>query len=120
MLNPENLNDSEAEAISLLDIMVQHEAPQATTSTIAVTESETLSAIHQRITDLEKDVKELKSVDNPITVIAAIKFEVPNAVKEYLKSSLDDALYKVIQKHSTDIIKEHSARDSACKKEASA
>ncbi|GJT65220.1 hypothetical protein Tco_1016700 [Tanacetum coccineum] len=55
---------------------------EATTSTIAVPKSETLSAIHQRITDLEKDVKELKSVDNSTTVISTNKFEVPNAVKK--------------------------------------
>ncbi|GKA75826.1 hypothetical protein Tco_0782204 [Tanacetum coccineum] len=78
------------------------------TSTIAVPESETLYVIHQRITDLEKDVKGLKSVNNSTTVTSAIKSKVPNAIKEYLESSLDDALYKVIQKHPTDIIKEHS------------
>ncbi|GJX52113.1 hypothetical protein Tco_0280482 [Tanacetum coccineum] len=81
---------------------------KATTSTIEVLESKTISAIHQRITDLEKDVKELKSVENSTTIISAIKSEVPNAVKEYLESSLDDALHKVIQKYSADIIKEHS------------
>ncbi|GKD58877.1 hypothetical protein Tco_1296386 [Tanacetum coccineum] len=75
---------------------------------IQVLESETLSTLHQRITDLEKDVKELKNVDNSTIVISIIKSEVPNDVKEYLGSNLDDALYKVIQKHSADIFKEHS------------
>ncbi|GKD75119.1 hypothetical protein Tco_1333401 [Tanacetum coccineum] len=81
---------------------------KATTSTIAVPESETLSIIHQRITDLEKDVKELKNVNNSSELLSAIKSEVPNAVKEYLRTSLDDTLYKVLQKHSTDIANEHS------------
>ncbi|GKB08552.1 hypothetical protein Tco_0836864, partial [Tanacetum coccineum] len=81
---------------------------EATTSTISVPESETLSALYQRITNLEKDVKELKNVDNSTTIISTIKSEVPNAVKEYLRSSLDDALYKVIQKYFADVIKEHS------------
>ncbi|GJY36920.1 hypothetical protein Tco_0422298 [Tanacetum coccineum] len=81
---------------------------EPTTSTIAVPESKILSSIHQRICDLEKDVKELKSVDNSTIVISTIKSKVLNVVKEYLESSLDDALYKVIQKHSADIIKEHS------------
>ncbi|GKA02441.1 hypothetical protein Tco_0675106 [Tanacetum coccineum] len=81
---------------------------EATTTTFAVLESETLSALHKRITDLEKDVKELKSVNNSTTIISTIKSEVPNAGKEYIESSLDDALYKVIQKHSANIIKEHS------------
>ncbi|GKC27990.1 hypothetical protein Tco_1035284 [Tanacetum coccineum] len=35
---------------------------EATTSTTAVPDSETLTALHQRIADLEKDVKELKDV----------------------------------------------------------
>nr|GEX32745.1 factor of DNA methylation 1-like [Tanacetum cinerariifolium] len=43
-----------------------------------------------------------------IQVISTIKSEVPDVVKEYLGSSLNDALYKMIQKHSADIIKEHS------------
>ncbi|GKA04875.1 hypothetical protein Tco_0683995 [Tanacetum coccineum] len=84
---------------------------EATTSTIVVPESETLSSTHQRITDLENDVKELKNVDNTTTVISTIKSEVPNDVKEYLELSFDDAIYKVIQKHSVDIIKEHFVPD---------
>nr|GEV56986.1 retrovirus-related Pol polyprotein from transposon TNT 1-94 [Tanacetum cinerariifolium] len=87
--------------LSLLLLCLQQSIPiptptntEATTFTIAVPESKTLSAIQQRITDLEKDVKELKSVDNSTIVISAIKYEAPNAVKEYLESSLDDSLYK--------------------------
>ncbi|GJS94875.1 hypothetical protein Tco_0801843 [Tanacetum coccineum] len=85
-LNLENLHSTETEVVSMLDINVQHEVP--------LPESETLSAPRQRITDLEKDVKELKNVDNSTTVISTIKSEVPNALKEYLRSSLDDALHK--------------------------
>ncbi|GJR42392.1 hypothetical protein Tco_1310495 [Tanacetum coccineum] len=50
---------------------------EATTSTTVVSESETLAALHQRISDLEK-------------------------------SSLDDAMHKVIKKNVAGIIKEHS------------
>ncbi|GJZ32318.1 hypothetical protein Tco_0577754 [Tanacetum coccineum] len=80
---------------------------KATTSTTDVFESETLTAFHQRITNLEKDVKELKIVDHSAALLSTIKSEVPNAVKEYLGTSLDDALHKVLQKHLADIIKEH-------------
>ncbi|GKB76919.1 hypothetical protein Tco_0943814, partial [Tanacetum coccineum] len=80
----------------------------ATTSTTVVPDSKTLFAFHQRITNLVKDVKELKIVDHSATLLSTIKFEVPNSVKEYLVSSLDDALYKVLKKHNVDIIKEHS------------
>ncbi|GJZ60814.1 hypothetical protein Tco_0616630 [Tanacetum coccineum] len=46
---------------------------EATTSTTVVPDSETLTALHQRITDLEKDVKELKDVVNSTKVISTIK-----------------------------------------------
>ncbi|GKA36714.1 hypothetical protein Tco_0723279 [Tanacetum coccineum] len=81
---------------------------EATTSTIIVPDSEALAALQLRVTDLEKDVKELKDVDNSTKVISTIKSEVPNAVKEYLGLSLNDAQHKVIQKNFAHIIKEHS------------
>nr|GEV43223.1 hypothetical protein [Tanacetum cinerariifolium] len=80
---------------------------KATTSTIAVPESKTLYVLHQRIIDLEKDVKELKNVDHSFALLSTIKSKVPNAVKEYIRTSLDDALYKVLKKHDANIIKEH-------------
>ncbi|GJT95536.1 retrovirus-related pol polyprotein from transposon TNT 1-94 [Tanacetum coccineum] len=81
---------------------------EATTSTTTVSESETLAAFHKRITNLEKNVKELKIVDHSASLLSTIKSDVLNAVKEYLGTSLDDALYKVLKKHNADIIKEHS------------
>nr|GEV22824.1 hypothetical protein [Tanacetum cinerariifolium] len=47
-----------------------------------------------RLSDLEKEVKELKNVDQSLELLSTIKFTVTNAVKEYLGTSLDDALYK--------------------------
>ncbi|GJS56598.1 hypothetical protein Tco_0629960 [Tanacetum coccineum] len=101
--------------LSLLFHTLQQSTPiltptntEATTTTFVVPESETLSNLRQRIINLEKDVKDLKNVDNSTTVLSTIKSEVPNVVKEYLRSSLDDALHKVIQRHFADIIKEHS------------
>ncbi|GKC39164.1 hypothetical protein Tco_1051548, partial [Tanacetum coccineum] len=59
---------------------------EATTSTTVVPDSETLAALQLRVTDLEKDVKELNDVDNSIKVISTIQSEVPKVVKEYLGS----------------------------------
>ncbi|GJR97348.1 hypothetical protein Tco_0269522 [Tanacetum coccineum] len=67
---------------------------KATTSTTIVLDFETLSAIHIRLLDLEKEVKELKNVDHSLTLRATIKSEVSATIKEYLGTSLDDALYK--------------------------
>ncbi|GJX80054.1 hypothetical protein Tco_0328203 [Tanacetum coccineum] len=80
---------------------------EATTLTTVVPGSKTLFVLHQRETDLEKDVKELNIVDHSVALLSTIKYEVLNAVKEYLGTSLDDALHKVLQKHSADITKEH-------------
>ncbi|GJS10294.1 hypothetical protein Tco_0367090 [Tanacetum coccineum] len=57
------------------------------------------------IIKLGKKVKELKNVDHSSALLSKIKSKVPNAVKEYLGTSLDDALYKVLKKHDADIIK---------------
>nr|GFC45710.1 hypothetical protein [Tanacetum cinerariifolium] len=66
------------------------------TSTIDVSESETLAFFHQRITNLEKDVKELNIVAHSTLLLLTIKSKVPNYVKEYLGLILDDALHKSI------------------------
>nr|GEY59759.1 hypothetical protein [Tanacetum cinerariifolium] len=68
---------------------------KATTSTTVVLDSETLIALHQRIVNLEKDVKELKDVDNTLKVISTIQYEVLKVVKEYLESSLDDDIQEI-------------------------
>ncbi|GKE29995.1 hypothetical protein Tco_1445379 [Tanacetum coccineum] len=135
-LNFNNIPSGDTEIISMMDVKVQHEDPtqattiplpippfiplqqqstliptptttEATTLTTIVLDSETLSAIHLRVSNLEKEVKELKNVDQSSTLLATIKSKVPNAVNEYLGTSLDDSLYKVHQKHTTDLVKEH-------------
>ncbi|GKB39656.1 hypothetical protein Tco_0884598 [Tanacetum coccineum] len=67
---------------------------EAKTSTTVVPDSETLSAIHLRVSDLEKYVKELKNVDHSLALLATIKSEVSTTVNEYLGTSMDDVLYK--------------------------
>ncbi|GJS72857.1 hypothetical protein Tco_0705698 [Tanacetum coccineum] len=78
---------------------------KATTLTPAVLEFETLSAIHLRVLDLEKEVKELRNIGHSTTLLATIKSEVPSAIKEYLGTSLGDALHKKPQKIAADIRK---------------
>ncbi|GJX74446.1 hypothetical protein Tco_0313041 [Tanacetum coccineum] len=93
---------------------------EGTTSTPVVQKSKTLSPIHLRVLDLEKEVKELQNVDHYLVLLATIKSEVPVAVKEYLGTSLDDALHKMcsnsnrnLRKSGEDIHKikiEHAAK----------
>ncbi|GKD80240.1 hypothetical protein Tco_1342861 [Tanacetum coccineum] len=72
-----------------------------------VLESETLSAIHLRVSNLEKEVQELKQVDHSTTLLATIKSKVLMAIKEYLGTSLSDVLHMVLQRYTAEFIKEH-------------
>ncbi|GKD52399.1 hypothetical protein Tco_1281375, partial [Tanacetum coccineum] len=49
-----------------------------------------------RVSDLEKEVKELRNFDHSTTLLATIKSEVPIGVKEYLGTNLGDTLHKSI------------------------
>nr|GFD58017.1 hypothetical protein [Tanacetum cinerariifolium] len=54
---------------------------KATISTITLPDSSNLTAIHQRASDLEKEVKELKNIDHSSALLASVKSEVPTIVK---------------------------------------
>ncbi|GJX36902.1 hypothetical protein Tco_0248459 [Tanacetum coccineum] len=83
---------------------------KATISTTFAPDSTTHTAIHQRLSDLENEVKILRNVDHSLAIRTTIKFEVPTVVKEYLGTSQDDTLHKVIQRHIAELIKEHSVQ----------
>ncbi|GJY08293.1 retrovirus-related pol polyprotein from transposon TNT 1-94 [Tanacetum coccineum] len=85
-----------------------HEDQKTTISTTSAPDSSTLTAIHQRLSDLENEVKPLRNVDHSSTIHTTIKSEVPTVVKEYLGTNLDGTLHKVIQRHTAELIKEHS------------
>ncbi|GKB08930.1 hypothetical protein Tco_0837242 [Tanacetum coccineum] len=53
-----------------------------------------------RVSDLEKEVKELKHADLSTTLSASIRSEIPSAVNEYLRSSMGDALQKEPEKQA--------------------
>nr|GEV39915.1 hypothetical protein [Tanacetum cinerariifolium] len=88
-------DDEEMTVVGLVNV---NQKGAVKTSTTVVPDSETLAALQLRVTDLEKDVKKLKDVDNFTKLISTIKSKVPNAVKEYLGSSMDDALHKELLK----------------------
>ncbi|GJS70453.1 hypothetical protein Tco_0703294 [Tanacetum coccineum] len=84
--------------------------PTATEATIlntTATDSTTLTAIYQRLSAMETEVKTLRNVDHSSTIRAVVKSEVPTVVKEYLGTSMDDGLRKALQRHTTKLVKEY-------------
>ncbi|GKA49283.1 hypothetical protein Tco_0742241 [Tanacetum coccineum] len=59
-----------------------------------------LSAIIQRVSVLEKDARELKEVDHPVTHLALLRSKIPSVVNAYIGSSLGDALQKDVIEES--------------------
>ncbi|GKD64539.1 hypothetical protein Tco_1306647 [Tanacetum coccineum] len=86
----------ETKIISMMDIKVQHEDLKATISTTSALDSSTLTAFHQRLSNLENEVNTLRNVDHNSAIRAVINSEVPTVVKEYLGTNLDDTLHKSI------------------------
>ncbi|GKE75214.1 hypothetical protein Tco_1537255 [Tanacetum coccineum] len=70
-------------------------------------DAENVNVEHEEVNQ-ENEVKDLKNIDHSSTLLATIKSEVPTTVKEYLGTSLDEALYKVLQRHTAEFIKEYS------------
>ncbi|GKA14532.1 hypothetical protein Tco_0694178 [Tanacetum coccineum] len=66
---------------------------------VITTVPDPLLAIVQRVSELEKDVKELKRVDHYLVILATIRSEVSSIVNEYLGPSLGDSLQKSYKKH---------------------
>nr|GEV12918.1 hypothetical protein [Tanacetum cinerariifolium] len=83
---------------------------EATTSTTVVLDSGTLSAIHLRVSNLEKEVKELKNANHSLALHATIKSKDLAIVKKYLGTSLDDDLYKKRKPNDADIYEDCPVR----------
>ncbi|GJU85437.1 hypothetical protein Tco_1292983 [Tanacetum coccineum] len=59
---------------------------------------------HLKVVKLEKDVVELKKIDHSTEALATLKSQVPMVIDNYLETKLDDSPYKVLQRHSADVI----------------
>ncbi|GJU31058.1 hypothetical protein Tco_1174647 [Tanacetum coccineum] len=71
-----------------------------------------LTVVLQRVSTLEKEVKELKQVDHTTVILESIRSQVPLTVNEYLGLSLEDSLQKVLQKHTEELKQELKQQES--------
>ncbi|GJT05189.1 hypothetical protein Tco_0839651 [Tanacetum coccineum] len=77
---------------------------EATTITTSLPEITPFIALQLRVARLEQEMSEVKKTD----VLASIRSQVPTAVDNYLGTKLDDALLKVLERHTADLIEKYS------------
>ncbi|GJX16885.1 hypothetical protein Tco_0217717 [Tanacetum coccineum] len=77
---------------------------EATTITTSLPEITPFIALQLRVARLEQEMSEVKKTD----VLASIRSQVPTAVDNYLGTKLDDALIKVLERHTADLIEKYS------------
>ncbi|GKA64371.1 hypothetical protein Tco_0763977 [Tanacetum coccineum] len=65
-------------------------------------------ALQLRVARLEQEMSEVKKTDHSTDVVASIRSQVPTAVDNYLGTKLDDALLKVLERHTADLIEKYS------------
>ncbi|GKC01945.1 hypothetical protein Tco_0993555, partial [Tanacetum coccineum] len=66
-------------------------------------------ALQLRVARLEQEMSEVKKTDHSADVLASIKSQVPTVVDKYLGTKLDDALLKILERHTADLIEKYSA-----------
>ncbi|GKF94515.1 hypothetical protein Tco_0284215, partial [Tanacetum coccineum] len=77
---------------------------EATTITTSLPEITPFIALQLRVARLEQEMSEVKKTDHSADVLALIKSQVPTVVDEYLGTKLDDALLKILERHTADLI----------------
>nr|GEX05211.1 hypothetical protein [Tanacetum cinerariifolium] len=101
--NDEDKESADAEITSLVDVQIQQEIPSVLLAPL----------LDLRVSDLEKEVKELKQVNLSTTLLASTRSEVPSVVNENLGSSLGDALQFELQKHTKELRQEYSQKSTS-------
>ncbi|GKA58453.1 hypothetical protein Tco_0757641 [Tanacetum coccineum] len=81
---------------------------EATTITTSLPEITPFIALQLRVAKLEQEMSEVKKTDHSADVLASIRSQVPMAVDYYLGTKLDDALLKVLERHTADLIEKYS------------
>ncbi|GJS28501.1 hypothetical protein Tco_0489121 [Tanacetum coccineum] len=90
--------------VELVDEGKFQAGPQATTTASPAQ----VASLSRSVSSNYEGIQDTRNVDHNSAVHAAIKFEVPIVVKEYLGTNLEDSFHKVIQKQIADFIHEHT------------
>ncbi|GKG46537.1 hypothetical protein Tco_0501383, partial [Tanacetum coccineum] len=61
-----------------------------------------------RVARLEQEMSEMKKTDHSADLLASIRTQVPTTVDNYLGTKLNDALLKVLERHTADLIEKYS------------
>ncbi|GJT75603.1 hypothetical protein Tco_1042328 [Tanacetum coccineum] len=64
-------------------------------------------ALQLRVAKLEQDMSEVKKTDHSAAALASIKSQVPTVVDKYLGTKLDDALLRILERHTADLIEKY-------------
>ncbi|GJU05259.1 hypothetical protein Tco_1121689 [Tanacetum coccineum] len=86
-----------------------HQSTHKQTITTSLPEITPFIALQLRVARLEQEMSEVKKTDHSTDVLASIRSQVPTAVDKYLGTKLDDALLKVLERHTADLIEKYSA-----------
>ncbi|GKF30542.1 hypothetical protein Tco_0100340, partial [Tanacetum coccineum] len=81
---------------------------EATIITTSLLEITPFIALQLRVARLEQEISKVKKTDHSADVLASIRSQVPTAVDNYLGTKLDDALLKVLERHTVDLIEKYS------------
>ncbi|GJR66312.1 hypothetical protein Tco_0012377 [Tanacetum coccineum] len=61
-----------------------------------------------RVARLEQEMSKVKKTDHSADVLASIKFQVPTVFDKYLGTKLDDALLRILERYTADLIEKYS------------
>ncbi|GKE37903.1 hypothetical protein Tco_1461308, partial [Tanacetum coccineum] len=81
---------------------------EATTITTSLPEITPFIALQLRVARLEQEMSEVKKTDHSSDVLASIKSQVPTVVDKYPGTKLDDALLRILERHTADLIEKYS------------
>ncbi|GJW57024.1 hypothetical protein Tco_0103755 [Tanacetum coccineum] len=81
---------------------------EAITITTSLPEITPFIALQLRVARLEQEMSKVKKTDHQADVLASIKSQVSTAVDKYLGTKLDDALLKILERHTADLIEKYS------------